>query len=311
LEREHFQTAANAIATAREESAEKVLEPLSMLPFLGRANPFGGQVQALVSRGLRWMMDNQGRTATCEPAPRTTAACIPRAATIVLCGSPWAATSNCGSPLKSGRLHRQGPVSRRRLAVSAWPPNQPGDTSVVGWQLMALQSARAANLTVPPETLALAEMYLDGASQRDGALYGYQRGHSPTPAMTAEGLLCRMYLGWKKSNPNLGRGVRWLVEEHLPSERSPNIYYLYYGTQTLHHFGGEEWDTWNVQMRDLLVSSQEKSGHVAGSWAPRDQHAYAGGRIYQTSLSICSLEVYYRHLPIFKQLELGKNKAGE
>ncbi len=185
------------------------------------------------------------------------------------------------------------------------PPTQRGDTSVVGWQLMALQSARAANLTVPADTLGMAEAFLESVSQQEGALYGYQSGHSPTPAMTAEGLLCRMYLGWKKSNPNLGRGVRWLVDEHLPSESSPNIYYLYYGTQTLHHFGGDEWDQWNVQMRDLLVRSQEKGGHVAGSWAPRDHHAYAGGRIYQTSLSICSLEVYYRHLPIFKQIELG------
>ena len=47
-----------------------------------------------------------------------------------------------------------------------YQPNQPGDTSVVGWQLMALQSARAANLTVPAETFELAGYYLDTAQTR-------------------------------------------------------------------------------------------------------------------------------------------------
>ena len=29
-----------------------------------------------------------------------------------------------------------------------------------------------------------------------------------------------------------------------------------------------------------------------------------GGRLYMTSLAICCLEVYYRHLPLFRQIEL-------
>jgi hypothetical protein len=57
-------------------------------------------------------------------------------------------------------------------------------------------------------------------------------------------------------------------------------------------------------MRDLLVNTQEKSGHQAGSWAPRGEHSSAGGRIYETALSVCTLEVYYRHLPLFRQIDL-------
>jgi Squalene-hopene cyclase C-terminal domain len=286
---------------------------LAMLPFLGAGQThLVGRYKHTVSRGLRWMMENQGDDGDLRAGSTDNSGMYSHGqAAIVLCEA-FAMTGD-----EQLRIPAQKAIDfivKAQYHDGGWrylpgPPNQPGDTSVVGWQLMALQSARAANLTVPPDTLGMAEAFLDGVSHLEGSVYGYQRGHTPTPSMTAEGLLCRMYLGWKKTNPNLVRGVRWLVDDHLPSEKTPNIYYLYYGTQTLHHFGGEDWEKWNVQMRDLLVRSQETGGHVAGSWAPRDQHAYAGGRIYQTSLSICCLEVYYRHLPIFKQLELGERKA--
>ena len=74
----------------------------------------------------------------------------------------------------------------------------------------------------------------------------------------------------------------------------------------MHHFGGPEWNEWNLRMRDVLVKSQETRGHAAGSWAPRGDRADAGGRIYMTALAVCTLEVYYRHLPIFRQIELER-----
>ena len=82
------------------------------------------------------------------------------------------------------------------------------------------------------------------------------------------------------------------------------MYYLYYATQTLHHIGGEIWQEWNIQMRNLLVESQETRGHMLGSWAPVDQHDRAGGRLFSTSTAICCLEMYYRQLPLFKRMEL-------
>jgi hypothetical protein len=179
-----------------------------------------------------------------------------------------------------------------------------GDTSVIGWQLMALHSARAAGLNVPQETLELAAHFLDSVQSHEGSRYAYQTSNAPTHVMTAEALLCRIYLGWTKSDPGLMQGVRWLSENHLPSSRAPNIYYWYYAAQTLRHVGGERWEQWNLELRDILVDSQEKSGHHAGSWQPRGDHASAGGRLYMTALAVCTLEIYYRHLPIFRQIKL-------
>jgi len=71
----------------------------------------------------------------------------------------------------------------------------------------------------------------------------------------------------------------------------------------LHHWGGELWDQWNLKMRDQLVSTQLREGPGAGSWDVTDPHGNAGGRIYQTALSILTLEIYYRHLPLYRRFD--------
>ncbi len=172
-----------------------------------------------------------------------------------------------------------------------------GDTSVVGWQVMALTSAKMAGLTVPGRAKVRAERFLDSVQLEEGAHYGYARPEKKA-STTSIGLLCRMYYGWDSSNPALRVGVEYL-EELGPS--NDNQYYNYYATQVLHHWGGAKWKKWNRVMREQLISTQETTGHAAGSWAPRDPHSRSGGRLYSTCLSILTLEVYYRHLPLYQR----------
>lgn len=283
---------------------------LAMLPFLGAGQThLAGKYQGGVSRGLRWMIQHQGEDGDLRDGANGNEGMYTHGqAAIVLCEA-YAMTGD-----EELRIPAQKSIDfivKAQYNDGGWryhptPRSQAGDTSVVGWQLMALQSARSANLTVPDETWGMADLFFDSVSHQDGARYSYQARGGPTPVMTAEALLCRMYLGWTKDRPGLSRGIEWLAEEHLPANGNPNIYYWYYGTQVMHHYGGSEWEAWNVQMRDILCNSQEKSGHAAGSWDPRGDHAGAGGRIYMTSLAICTLEVYYRHLPVFRQIELGE-----
>ncbi|HLA84089.1 MAG TPA: hypothetical protein VJL29_04785 [Thermoguttaceae bacterium] len=180
---------------------------------------------------------------------------------------------------------------------------EPGDTSVVGWQIMALKSGHLAYLVVPPATVKKASNFLDSVQSSSGANYGYLGpGEGPsTEATTAIGLLCRMYLGWKKTEPDLEHGVKWL------SRRGPNrnLYYDYYATQVMRHWEGEPWKKWNAVMRDSLVDSQSRHGHEAGSWFITDEgnrmsrNNELAGRLYCTALATMILEVYYRHMPIY------------
>jgi hypothetical protein len=185
-----------------------------------------------------------------------------------------------------------------------YQPGEAGDTSVLGWQLMALHSAKVSGLNVPPTTMELAGNYLDTVQSDGGATYCYRRGTAPNDAISAEGLLCRMYTGWTKRNAALGNGMTLLMQNHMPRREAPNIYYWYYGTQVAHHMGGREWERWNLTMRDILTDTQIREGPNAGAWEPQGPHASSGGHLYMTSLACCSLEVYYRHAPIFRQLEL-------
>ncbi len=180
-----------------------------------------------------------------------------------------------------------------------YSPQQPGDTSVVGWQFMALKSGHMAYLAIPPKTIKGAINFLNSVQTDSGAYYGYTspgRG----PATTAVGLLCRMYTGWKHEEPALGRGVEALLR--LQDRQKRNPYFYYYAAQVVHHYGGEQWEQWNSKMRPWLVGQQVKEGHEAGSWFFGGGHANdAGGRHYVTCLSCMTLEVYYRYSPIYKK----------
>lgn len=177
-----------------------------------------------------------------------------------------------------------------------YQPRQPGDTSVVGWQLMALKSAHMGYLQVPPQTVVGASRFLDAVQADSGAKYGYT-GPGAGSATTAVGLLCRMYLGWKKDNGALERGVQFLANKG-PSKS--NMYFNYYATQVMKQHEGAEWKAWNEVMREQLVKSQIKEGHENGSWhIPGDHGAERGGRLYSTSMATMILEVYYRHMPIY------------
>jgi hypothetical protein len=176
-------------------------------------------------------------------------------------------------------------------------PGQPGDTTVTGWQVMALKSARLARLHVPAATTARVQTFLDSVQDAKGAFYGYQ-APDKAPGPTAVALLLRMYGGWPRDDDRLLRGVTYL--SHLgPSQH--DVYFNYYATQVLHHLGGNFWPPWNVRMRDYLVATQASSGHERGSWFFADKHGSVGGRLYTTAMCVMILEVYYRYLPLYGQ----------
>src|SRR5690606_3822604 len=97
-----------------------------------------------------------------------------------------------------------------------YSPMSPGDVSVTGWIVMAMQSARMAEIEVPPGVLSLVHDFLDTCSYDDGVTYAYQPGASPRPSMTAEALLMRQYLGWPRDEPRLQQGADYLLTQ-LPT----------------------------------------------------------------------------------------------
>ena len=188
-----------------------------------------------------------------------------------------------------------------------------GDLSVTGWALMALHTARMAGIDVPQADFEKASAFLDSVQEDGGARYKYEPLHPKervTPALTAEGLLCRQWLGWPKDQPAQIEGVRYILSEPFLPEWSGgrrNVYAWYYTAQTLHNRGGDEWRNWYLPTRDLIVKHQAKSGSakIRGTWHPTkppgmgEEYGEKAGRLYVTAMCLLILETPTRHAPIY------------
>ncbi len=289
---------------------------MALLPFLGAGQTHQqGEYKQVVERGLYYLthamrVKNEGGLQAGDLAQSGGSMYAHGLAAITLCEA-YAMTHDrkLMGPAQLSINHiiyAQDPVG------GGWryAPRQPGDTSVVGWQLMALKSGHMAYLVVDPKTIQAATRFLDSTAADEGSRYGYT-GPGQGQGTTAVGLLCRMYLGWKRDNPALKRGVEYM--SRLGPSKG-NMYYNYYATQVLRQYcgdpgtdGHEMWEKWNTNIRESLIKDQEKAGHQKGSWYMRGDHgSERGGRIYCTSMATMILEVYYRHMPIY-----GKQAATE
>lgn len=274
---------------------------MALLAFQGAGYTHqGGEFQTVVQRGMTALLKMQDRDGNFfHRGPQHHRLYSQAMATIAVC-ELYGMTQDA-KLLHPAELALQYCINAQ-APEGGWryQPRVDSDTSVTGWFAMALQSGRMAGLTVPSFVLDNISKYLDSAQVDDGSRYAYQPGGGPRLSMTAEALLCRQYLGWSRDDPRMRRGASELLANPISWER-PNVYYWYYATQVLHHLGGQEWFTWNNVMRERLPEQQIRSGPQTGSWAPTaDAFDRQGGRLYVTCLCTFMLEVYYRHLPIYR-----------
>ncbi len=197
--------------------------------------------------------------------------------------------------IKAGRFI----VNAQHPATGGWRyrPRESGDTSVFGWQVMALHSIEAAGVKMPERTRTRAFRWLSRVTRsKHRMLSGYQN-HSPTPRMTAEAVISRIFLGQQLTAAEAKEATDYLKFAPKRQRNKADYYYWYYGSLALSQIGGEPWRQWNEQMRETLIDLQRKDG----SWNERiSQYGKRGGVFYATAMSTLSLEVYYRYLPTYK-----------
>lgn len=269
---------------------------LALLPFLGAGHTHQhGEYKEVVKQGLYYLQARMRRTPHGADLMEGTMYAQGLAA-VALCEA-YALTKD--PELRSAAQEAIDFICYAQHPAGGWRyfPGQPGDTTVFGWQFMALKSAYLAKLEVPSPVIERANRYLDSVQTGGGANYGYLRpALDPTPS--AVGLLSRMYLGWPHDKKELGKGVAYLAKLGPSPE---DMYFNYYATQVLHHYEGPAWDKWNGTLRDHLIKTQAKQGHARGSWYFPDKHGLSGGRLYTTAMCVMILEVYYRHLPLYQE----------
>ena len=287
--------------------ADTAATGLAMLAFLGAGHSHrSGEYQDEVGRGLKWLVQRQKADGDLF---------VEGSELVWLYSHGMAAIALCEAYGMTKDPALKDPAQRSLdFIVAAQHPEFGGwrkfesDTSVSGWQLMALKSGQMAGLAVPKSAYDGVSRWLNSVeSKSSSGRFAYHPTQSDSLAMTAEGLLMRQYLGAGRSDTSLIAGASYL-KQYLPRLEERDTYYWYYATQVMFHMQGEHWSEWNAKIRDLLVDSQEKGAGSAGSWAPetptKSKWGEAGGRHYLTCLNLLMLEVYYRHLPLYIEVNV-------
>ena len=298
---------------------------MALLPFLaaGETHLRGKKYQKTVSTGLQFLLRNCPLSGA--NAGRMSGNMYAHAIGALALCEAYGMTKDKGLLLAGGQAAINH-IVKAQAANGSWgyAPGNPGDTSIVGWQIQALKAAQLGkDIVVPAATMKKAVDFLNlagGGSRK--AMYGYNdnAGAAPGTSLTAVGLLSRYYIdAWGPDTPGMAEGVLGLMKRApVKSPASPDMYFYYYATQVVHFFEGDEWKTWNEGpkgpdgtrkggMRDWLIGLQiKKDGATQGSFDPGPGSIGTScGRLGTTAMCILTLEVYYRHLPLYKRANAG------
>lgn len=192
-------------------------------------------------------------------------------------------------------------VSSQHPSTGGWRYRRgdTGDMSQFGWQLMVLSSAELAGIPIPSTTKLGMQRFLQSVSSgHSGGLASYRSGERISPTMTAEALVCRLFLDHDDIR-KIQEAEQYLLN-HLPDSHSPDLYYWYYATLALSQRQSDAWSIWNDALQNVLLATQRTDGPAEGSWDPNGRWASYGGRVYSTAMATLCLESYYRYLPMQK-----------
>ncbi len=296
---------------------------LALLAFQGAGNTrSSGKHSAVVRRAWTWLLNRQNSDGSFAPSPRSTEALFYTQAicAIALCEMITLERNVNARAREQAKSAVNYILDNQHKERGGWKyiPQESSDLSVTGWCLMALKTAEMAGFDIPKTNYVRISNFLDSVSYDEGAGYVYQLNAGKIadgekrPSMTATGLMCREYLGWEQNNPALLRGAKSLVSSEnlilFPKTEEDKFYHNVYGwystSMALKGLGPYNlyWRRWNDAMSKEIPKRQEPQGSKeAGSWNPKyDEYSFGGGRLYVTCLSILCLEVYYRHLSIYR-----------
>lgn len=282
-------------------NADTGVTGLALLAFLGAGRTHhDGAYQSAVRRGLDYLTRQQRADGSLGGEAETYAFMYCHGMALLALSEALGMTNDLELELSVRRgatysLRAQDPVS------GGWRyrPGDRGDTSQLGWQIMALKSAERAGFDVPPGVWTAADRFLNSvASGSKRGLASYRPGERTSRAMTAEALVSRQFVGLGLYNKAAAEAADFVSAE-LPGTGVANVYYWYYATLGLYQLQGDRWQTWNKALTAELLRTQVTDGDATGSWAPDGVWGGHGGRVYSTAMSAMCLEVYYRFLPLY------------
>jgi hypothetical protein len=270
-----------------EVKADAAMTGMALLCFLGAGHTQqqAGPYRDAVDRGLKWLVQRQDSDGDLRRGETMYGQTV---SAVALCEA-FAMT-------RDPALAEPARKAVEFVLVRAGHPASEKDTSVIGWMVFTVESARRAGFAVPPATFEAARRWLDSvAAAGTPGGYAYSAGGRATPAMTAEAMFVQQLLGHSRDERLMQQSARYILSTPPKWREGAPTYYWYYATLALFQHQGEAWKTWNEQVVEELLAHQDQQGASAGSWATTDEWSRLGGRVYQTAVCTLSLEVYYRY----------------
>jgi len=282
------------------------------LAFLGAGHtPAAGVHQDVVRRSVQWLQRQQDGYGCIGPHSYEAALAL------MAVSEAYGMTGDAGLRLTAEKAVAW--AAQAQGSAGGWdyqPCSKRNDASVSGWWIMGLKSASTAGLDVPRTTWNRALAYLQAITDtgRGSPTYSCMAERASElesrdggPRLSAVALCCLQFLGQSRGDAQVIGCARRVLRDGLPAAASEQVnrysdfYRWYYATLGLYQLGAEnrEWQSWNVQMKKVLLATQVRVGTFAeqkGSWNElTDMYGQQWGRAGQTALGALMLEVYYRY----------------
>ncbi len=296
----------NGSWSATKNEHVPALTALGALAFLGHGEtPDSGEFGPTVNKALQYLVSSVGADGRVSPANM-----YGQGAVMLALSEAYGMTQSpavkeplvrmIGAVVAGQKANKKDPkhVGGWRYSLSS----DESDTSVTGWIVMGLKSARLAGLTVPEETFERASTYL--WNMCDGEGFGYTSA-AHYPGTTAIGVLCQKFMG-HGDDRRIKKSLDYLKEQKVSWNETESYYVLYmwyYITQAMFQGGGSYWEYWNRQIRDTMVTNQLDDGRWMPTPKSKEEAKLVNSPTYSTALGCLILEVYYRHLPIYQEME--------
>jgi hypothetical protein len=179
------------------------------------------------------------------------------------------------------------------------PQSSDSDLSVSAWAMMAMRACQNAGLPVPKARVDRAAAYVRRCYRPEQRGFSYQGEGEANPAMTGAALL-NLYLLEAVDKDMAAAASKYLMDKPVRDGTQHYYYALYYTTQAGFQAGDPTWSAvWKNSSEQLLATAQKD-----GSWPVKPD--VPGGdqknaRIYATAMSVLTLSVPLRVLPIYQR----------
>ena len=187
-------------------------------------------------------------------------------------------------------------TSQKKNPLGAWrysPDATDADTSVSGAVLVGLLAARNAGIEVPDESIDRAISYYKSMTSDSGqvAYAGGFGGFDESIARISIGSL--VYAVARRKDLEQYEATLKYLEQRIENDSAGHYaeYTRYYQAQALFQGDIESWEKWNKLLVRQLKASQAADGSFDGQF----------GKPLATSMSLLSLALNYRFLPIYER----------